>query len=274
MEFRFSSWNVNNRNFRDAHSTLLKRVDTDLLALQEVSASFYSALCESGLFDWSEFSLALRPCVTGEGRSRQLGCAVLGRAPFQAKSAQLLTQLNFPERALTVRVGSPIELGLCSFHIPPGVSWGKIKPQTIIAVAEWLKQQNGHTIFGIDANSPKTDHPLLAQNEWWWKDEPVLLGASPLHDLRDCLRLYLEHRPKELQQIADRRPRGPLAISHVRGKRGQITECRYDFIYVSPGIRVLDIQYLYEEALQAGSDHALVTSLLQITDEQEAESGA
>jgi len=48
-----------------------------------------------------------------------------------------------------------------------------------------------------------------------------------------------------------------------------MTECRYDFIYVSPGLDVLDVNYLYEESVQAGSDHALVTALLRIRGESQ-----
>ena len=61
MQFRVSSWNVNNRNFRETHAELLRRVDTDLLALQEVSGGFYEKLTDTGIFDWFAFSLSLRP---------------------------------------------------------------------------------------------------------------------------------------------------------------------------------------------------------------------
>lgn len=264
MRFRFSSWNVNNRNFRDSHATLLKSVDTDLLALQEVSPNFSSSLASGGLFEWGEFSLAHRPPRNDEGRSRQLGCAIFGRSPFHAASAELLDGLKFPERALVVTLTSPVDLKLCSFHIPPGSSWGTVKPQTVVAIAHWMKNQRGHTIVGIDANTPKTDHPVFDKNEWWWQDEPVLLGESATHGLRDCLRSHLIERPDQLAEIARQRPTGPLAISHVRGRRQNATACRYDFIYVSPAISVLDIKYLYEESVQAGSDHALVTALLEI----------
>jgi exonuclease III len=270
MQFRVSSWNVNNRNFRDTHAELLRRVDTDLLALQEVSPGFSQKLTDTGIFDWSEFSLSLRPPQPEEGRSRRLGCAVFGRSPFQIYSAQLLEELPFPERTLIVKIDSGVEMTMCSFHTPPGASWGKIKPQTLRAIAEWLAKQSGHTIFGIDANAPKTDHPIFDQNEWWWEDEPALLGHSPLHELRDCLRLYLAERPRMMEEIVSRRPTGPLAISHRRGNRRKMIECRYDFIYISPGLDVLEVNYLYEESIQAGSDHALVTALLKVWGESHA----
>jgi len=163
--------------------------------------------------------------------SRRLGCAVFGRSPFQIYSAQLLEELRFPERALIVKINSGLEMTMCSFHTPPGASWGKTKPQTLRAIAEWLTKQSGHTIFGIDANAPKTDHPMFDQNQWWWEDEPALLRHSPLHELRDCLRLYLAERPRMMEEIVSRRPTGPLAISHIRGNRRKMIECRYDFIY-------------------------------------------
>jgi hypothetical protein len=246
---------------------LLRRVDTDLLALQEVSPGFHKELESTGLFDWSAFSLSLRPPQHEEGRARRLGCAVFGQSPFQFCSAELLKELRFPERALTVKINSGVDLTMCSFHTPPGASWGKIKPQTLHAIAEWLTKRSGYTIFGIDANTPKTDHRVFEQNQWWWKDEPALLEHSPLHELRDCFRLYLEERPEVLKEIASRRPTGPLAISHIRGNRRKRTECRYDFIYVSPGLDVLDVNYLFEESVQAGSDHALVTALLKMRSE-------
>ena len=76
---------------------------------------------------------------------------MFGRSPFQIYSAQLLEELPFPERALIVKINCGVQMRMCSFHTPPGVRWGKIKPQTLRAIAEWLAQQSGHTIFGIDA---------------------------------------------------------------------------------------------------------------------------
>jgi hypothetical protein len=117
---------VNNRNFRDTHAELLRKIDTDLLALQEVSPGFYQELTDTGLFDWSAFSLSLRPPQREEGRSRRLGCAVFARSPFQIYSAQLIEELPFPERALIVKINSAVEMMMCSFHTPPGASWEKL----------------------------------------------------------------------------------------------------------------------------------------------------
>jgi hypothetical protein len=119
-------------------------------------------------------------------------------------------------------------------------------------------------IFGIDANCPKTDHPDIQRNEWWWEDEQLLLGATPLHKLRDVFRVYLANNPNELAGIVDARPNGPLAISHVRGSGRQTTECRYDFIYATPDVRVDKVAYVFDDIIREASDHALVITDLVV----------
>jgi endonuclease/exonuclease/phosphatase family metal-dependent hydrolase len=62
--------------------------------------------------------------------------------------------------------------------------------------------------------------------------------------------------------IRTERPRGPLAVSHLRGSGKKRTACRYDFVYVSPHLSVEAVAYLHKQAQQAGSDHALVVAHL------------
>jgi endonuclease/exonuclease/phosphatase family metal-dependent hydrolase len=262
--FTFASWNVNGRHFKPSHFEFIRNTDCDLLALQEATSGFHAELARAGLFDWAISSMDLSESLSHLGRSRSLGCSLFGRAPFSLLSAELLSQLTFPERALVVRsVADFGKMTVCSFHIPPGASWGEIKPQTLKAIAEWLTMQSGTIIFGIDANCPKTDHPGPQKNEWWWDDEPALLGANPAHSLRDTLRTLLNSRPEVLDQIRSQKPCGPLAISHYRGRGKSKTACRYDFIYVSQDLAVHDVKYLYDEAVVAGSDHALVVARLE-----------
>ena len=151
---------------------------------------------------------------------------------------------------------------MCSFHIPPGSVWGRIKPRTMEEIGRWLAHVDGSILVGIDANAPKVDHPDITKNIWWWAGEPLLLGGTPLHHRKDTLRLYLESQPTEMADIAKLRPEGPLAISHFRGNKVK-TACRYDFIYCTPDLAVESISYLYSESVPALSDHALVTALLR-----------
>jgi hypothetical protein len=202
MKFRFVSWNVNNRTLTVQHVDRLRQVDPDILAMQEVSARFYAAFSAANLFGWSTSSLMLRPPRGGEGRARRLGCAVFGRDPFRLEASALVPGLVFPERTVVAKIrwGSH-RVTACSFHTPPGASWGVVKPQTLKAIAGWLAAESRPLVFGIDANAPKTDHPDISRSEWWWDEEPLFLGPALLHGLSDAFRLYLDAHPEVLDRI-------------------------------------------------------------------------
>jgi hypothetical protein len=265
MKLRFASWNVNNRNPTRRHVEILQDAHPDILALQEVCPAFHDALAEEDVFAWDTFSLKLRPPSKSEGRSRRLGCSLFGTARSRLCSCSLVPRLVFPERALVATVvadGGVVTV--CSFHTPPGASWGEVKPRTLKAIAQWLQRQPPPMIFGIDANCPKTDHPDIECNEWWWDDEPLLLGAAPLHTLRDIFRVYLANNPNELAGIVAARPNGPLAISYVRGDGRHTKECRYDFIYATPDVRADNVAYVFDNTIREASDHALVIADLVV----------
>jgi hypothetical protein len=176
--------------------SLLRTVEGDLVALQEVTMNAYNNIVASGIFAWSAFSLDLRPPQVGEKRGRHLGCAVLGQKPFQLRKYYLLENAPLPERALIVEVDFADDpFTICCFHAPPGVNWKDLKPKSLVTLANWLSSRQGPILVGLDANAPKTDHPDIYQNEWWWKDEPLLLGAQSHHHLHDVLRVWLAAHP-------------------------------------------------------------------------------
>jgi hypothetical protein len=265
MNIRFASWNVNNRNLTPKHISFLRDIGADLMAFQEVSPRFHSALVKAKVFDWSAYSLSNDSAAPVRARSRRLGCSVFGSGRFEFISASSLEAIVFPERTLMVRLRSlGGDLTAFSIHIPPGASWGTVKPKTMEAIGQWFAKLDGVGVVGIDANSPKTDHPDISKNTWWWNGEPSLLGGEPVHHLRDAFRSYLHDHPEELAAITHLHPNGPLAVSHVRGKNLCRTECRYDFIFCTPETVVDSISYMYAESLAAGSDHALVVATLRL----------
>ena len=262
MKIKFASWNINYRNLTKKHLDFIKITGCDVIALQECKQSFFDDLKDEQLFPFGNFSLDFRPPQAEDGKSRNLGCAIFSR--HKLKDSFVIQEVPFPERTLVTKC----ELGesliqFCSFHIPPGSSWGKIKPLTFKILAKWLKAQETPIVLGMDANAPKSDRENIDENEWWWKDEPVFLGANPEHHLKDIFRKYLDKNPQKLQEIKKLRPEGPLAISHIRGNKRKYTPCRYDFIYATQDFEVINVKYLYDEAIEAGSDHALVLAELE-----------
>lgn len=85
--------------------------------------------------------------------------------------------------------------------------------------------------------------------EYTNRRRPARVAAGHLADLKRRVRYY---------------PDGPLADSYHRGRRGKYLRCHYDSIRVSPSISVTNVRYLYEEAVQAGGDHALVIAEIEL----------
>ena len=261
MNFKVVSWNLKYKKHNLNQIKLLSRLDADIFLLQEVHTNFFRELKKTGSFSWSALSLNHRPPKHGEGIKRSLGCAILGKTGKLLES-KLLENLDFPERTLIAEVELESEgFTFCSFHIPPGASWKEIKPETMKKISLWLTERKNKTIFGIDANTPEIDHPLYRKNKWWWPEEPVLMGPEPLHNLKDVYRGYLNKNPLKYAEIIKKRPEGPLAISYKRGTRAKLP-CRYDFIYTTPDLKPLSVDYCYDKAIEAGSDHAIVKAEL------------
>ena len=173
-----------------------------------------------------------RPTRADEGRSRRLGWSLFGSQTFSLLKVALVPNLDFPERTLVVPKES--ERSVDSVFVPHAT-------RSELGSGETPHAKDHREAASI-ATQPaclwhrrkraKTDHPDISRNEWWWDDEPLLLGAAPLHALIDAYRLHLEARPKELAEVISSRPNGPLAVSHIRGNGRKMTKCRYDFIYV------------------------------------------
>ncbi len=264
MLLKIGSWNINGwHTITKQQLRLVETAECDFLTLQEVTEESYKALVQSNLYTNSEFSLRLRPPKVSEGKGRRLGCAIF--CNHKIISSQLLEEAPLPERILICSIECENQaLTVCSFHAPPGASWEEIKPQTFKHLANWLTQHDQRTWVGMDANAPKTDHPVHGQNEWWWDDEPLLLGVDTVHKLKDVFRTYLTAHSPLAKEISSLRPDGPLATSYRRGRGQYSVPCRYDFIYATSDFKVLNIEYLYDESITAGSDHALVIAELEL----------
>lgn len=285
MRFRVVSWNLDSRptGQLDAKVELLRRVRPDLLLLQELSRPVYRTLIphklaheriheRSRLFSWGALSTDLSD---PKGSDRRLGCAVLGAPTTTLLDAQLLDDapfgvngpelLGFLRRTVAARMGihGGRKLTACSFHARRAVSRrvGHLAPAFHVGIASWLADQPGPILFGMDANAPAVDHPDFCRSSFRWPTPPEggpgedqLLGPHAGHGLGDVLRRHLDRHPDELQRIRQERPGGPLAISYDPAA-GPV---RYDHIWATGDLEVIEVRYLYDEAVAAGSDHALV----------------
>jgi endonuclease/exonuclease/phosphatase family metal-dependent hydrolase len=275
MKLRVVSWNVAYRTGDVAaeQGRLLARLspEPDLVLLQEVNPNSLPLLLGEAGLGWCRSAVDLRTPSPDDTPVRRRGVSVAGRGPLPLAS-RLLLELPLPERALVceIPIGSQESLTVASYHAPPGVNWHEKKPQQAVRFADWLRTVTAPALLGIDANTPKVDAIDLADTRTHWHTgdrklhgEPgddLLVGPGRVHALEDALRRWLSDHPDELERIRRERPSGPLALSHRTGRRKTHpgTDRRFDSIWISRHFQVESIDYLYDQSVTAGSDHAAV----------------
>ena len=255
MAFTVVDWNVNGFALR-GQIELLAGLRWDVALLQEVTRESWPRFRELASAGGVAFDHL--PALVGAGP--RYASAVLVRGQASLHRFGVLRDVPSPERAAVASVElQGRRTSVCSWAAPPGVSWGDAgKGRQVVRFAAWLEERSGPVIVGIDRNAPKWERPDLDDDEWWNPDEPLLYGPDRAHDLRDAFRELMDRDPDRRDALAAERPDGPLAVTHRR--RG--IDCRYDAIYVSPEFDVISVAHLWEAALDAGSDHAVVAAAL------------
>lgn len=264
---RVGSWNL---RFGRADDSLVAAQDLDLLCLQECTPQAFERFRSH--FDWG-FSAMDPAWLRGITTTRSHGVAVLGRSSLQPSVLPPMASLLAPEKLLAVEVepsdGEPVTVA--SYHAYAGRKGDDEldKPRLTSQVASWLGTVTGAAVLAMDANSPWVDHPDPESVECCFDvpgareyERHLLHPTEKVHRLEDVLRTWLAARPEELAAIRAERPSGPLAVSHRTGRSAARpgNPRRYGHIYASPELGVADVRYLYDEAISAGSDHAMVTA--------------
>lgn len=241
---------------------LLADQHPDILLLQDVGPSAVRAVVDSRLWEHTADTWSFP--LSSQTVARRGGCLIAATDDWVLTLA-LPTPDELPSvRTLAVTaVHTGSALTLLSCYAPTNTGPGrKVRPGYFSTLASWLSAMTAPVVLGMDANGPCVDHPGIEQSRWWTEEEALVLGAGARTS--DVLRLWYADHPAELKRRVRYYPNGPLADSYHRGRRGKYLRCRYDSIRVSPGISVTDIRYLYKEAVQAGSDHALVITDIEL----------
>jgi endonuclease/exonuclease/phosphatase family metal-dependent hydrolase len=254
-------WNLAGSTGIEAKLDLLRGLHWDVLLLQEVTESSWPRLRALGAAGgWSGDHLPVL------ARPPRYSSAIVVADGWSLRDKGPVPDIPSPERTATAVIArGGFRCEVASFALPPGASWGDVgKGRQADRLACWLRGRDAPTIVGLDANAPKRDLPRLNECEWWNPQEALLLGDERLHDLRDAYRDLLRNDPARREDILRERPDGPLAVSYLSGDGRTATECRYDHVLVSPAFEVHDVRYLFDEAVDAGSDHALVVAELAL----------
>jgi len=268
---RFLTWNLNGAT-GDRADRLIALLDAEsahgptIAALQEVKPATYEALTAAGIFDWLVYSLEIRAPGEFDRGSRKLGCVLAGRGDVELVQGGVLRRLPLPERSAIACVRwNGTKLDAISYHSLAGSGFKAGKGVAYRALLETLSGWERPMLLGLDANTPKVDHPDEERSEFWWPaHEPLVLGppSERKHYLSDAFRLWLAANPDEQARLETEHPDGPLAVTHLRGAKN--IPCRYDQVWVSPEWQVESVRHLTEASFEAGSDHALVSADLAL----------
>ncbi|KGE88590.1 MAG: hypothetical protein ACE362_08360 [Phaeodactylibacter xiamenensis] len=254
MEIKVIQWNISYNCKTDKISAFLneKIEGHTIICLQEVLESFKNDIVEQLNPTDYKFSLDLRKPGKLEGRNRKLGLLTMSFGGTISIS-HLLERSLLPERTLATTIEfEKIKIKILSFHSLTGVDYKRGKSSQFASIAEYL-MENEVDFFCCDANEPRTDSFELSELEFWdngdkGKFPSLIFGTEKVHKLTDSIQ-SIKHELTE------------LPVSYKTGK----TFRRYDFIYRSEKWIVKKLEYLYEEALEATSDHALVLGTYKST---------
>jgi exonuclease III len=256
MRLRIVSWNVRRVVENAAQLALLDQLAPDIALLQDVARRAAQTMRDSRppgtvLDTWHD----------RDGAGLHRGGCLIAASP----SWQLHPDASVTDGCILcgTAVCNSTALFLISCYAPTNTGPLRAqRPAFFTALAQQLDGAPTPLILGMDANGPRVDHPDLARSVWWTPEEEAVLGAGAL--TFDALRLWYADHPADFKRRARYYPRGPLADSFHRGRKGKYVRSRYDSIRVSPGIRVLDVRTLYDDAIRAGSDHALVLADVEL----------
>lgn len=259
---RLATWNLNRPGSERSRRQMdfLRNIDWDVIALQEATPKAWDVITERNIADSGFYALdgfGIAPLDKNPH-----GVALLARNGFRLSRPQLIPGLPKAERALTAEITVDNELvTIASWHAPYAAG-GRVatKMQGYRGIVNWLATVSGPIVLGFDSNhwslSVDLEPPHVPNSKDRWLLENQFFGNNALHRLRDAYLDHLREHPAEYEEIKERRPHGPLAVSYIRNG----TEDRFDYIFVSDEVRVSRCSYNYEAAKAAGSDHGIVVA--------------
>lgn len=249
MDVRVVDWNVNGwHTIKRDQIELIRSFSPDVVMLQEVTQQSFEALLAA---DLGEGVIAKNFLPEGhrgaaKGSLVQFWAALFVRSDWRMTKARVLADLPSPERSVVARVDGPVRFLAASLAVPPGVTWFERKREQGEQIARWMDSRRHPVVAGIDRNGPKTEDDSGGVTQWP-HDSPRLVQPGHLRHVQDVYRAT-----------------GGPAVSFRRGHGERQTPCRYDAIYASRAFVVKDVQYVYDEAIAAGSDHGLVFAELEL----------
>lgn len=253
-------WNISYSGVPRPKVDLLKETvgeDSFIAILQEVTPSQYKVIKES--FGNICYSLDYRKPGKYDTKQRELGVAILCSDDIMIKHADVLTRCLLPDRTLMADLEYKGKaLRVMGLHSITGISHKRAKSMQFLSFAESVDEFKPDVI-GFDANEPAVDHYDIEQMEFFANHDKGMGARTFFTALQDAsLRdSYLTNYDRRSFVKGE-----PLATSHRFEING--VSKRYDFVFVSKDIVISESNYLYDEAVRAGGDHAMIVCEMEL----------
>lgn len=245
------NWNLSYLTKNEPKVNLLKQLinqDSFIIILQEVKQNVYLKLLEGFKDHNVSYSLNLRKPGKFDTGSRKLGIAIITSNDFEFMEEKVYERALLPERTLFVKVkkGNK-EYKILGLHSITGVDHKKAKSIQFYSFAEAIDELKPD-IVGIDANEPKVDSNQVED----------MIFNNNRDDGEGAKTFFVTMKDNGLNDYAQTKYKKEGNLDYltpsVKLKGGNFK--RYDHLLVN--FKINSIRYLMEEALEAGSDHALV----------------
>lgn len=250
------NWNVSYAGSFEKKFEYLRKIIEDqdvIVIMQEITETAYLKLKEMFGDYKIEYSLNYRKPSKFDTKSRRLGVAIMVSNSIEVVNATVLDRCLLPDRTMFVEILKDNMLyKVLGLHSITGCDHKKAKSIQFFSFAEAIEEYKPD-IVAIDANEPKYDSNdiekmVFFDNKDKGKGAKTFFTTLVENDLMDSL--GKENLNNDLNQEE------PLKVSHVINKR---INKRYDFVFLNKDkFKDYKIKYNYEDALEAGSDHALI----------------
>lgn len=256
---RYINWNIKCTSNTEKIISLINSMVTPkecIIALQEVMPNAYELIKNQFGNDYHiEYSLDYRKPSEFDTNNRRLGVVILISRDLILSDAGVIERNVFPDRTLyAVTEYKGKELKIVALHSITGVSYKMAKSAQFRTFAEYVRECKPD-IVSFDANEPKLDHYDIAQMKFFdqgqgedGKGARLFFEELNNQQLRDA---FIDNY--DISQYVEGEP---LTVSHIIGSTK--AKRRYDFVFARQDLKVLNVSYHYEEAIEASSDHAMV----------------
>lgn len=262
---RVIDWNIKcNSEIEQIMALLEEKVAKEkcIVNLQEVTPDAAEQLRMRFADDFSiAYSLELRKMGKYDRPNRSLGVMTLVSKDMVIKDVQVIDRSIFPERTLAVTIGyGDKELRNVNLHSVTGVSFKIGKAVQFRTFAEFMDEYQPD-IVTFDANEPQDDHYIVSEMEFFdqgpgekGRGARVFFEGLCANDLKD---VYVD-----CYDTSNFVKGKPLVVSFV--VLPSYTKKRYDYIFARQHYQVKSVDYLYEEAVAATGDHALILAEMDV----------